>query len=242
MAWRDQVGPLVAGLQHDLGLVRYVQTHADAASSAGDAAASALRGCPPCPYDGAADYWWPSQDMLETRIADPAFAACLARIAKAEALLTEPGSTRLWLAHEFPQVSTGRERVTAGPCSPLVKLMFVLQPLPALSDAAARHYWLTHHGPLIRSRAPARGMTFYQQVHRHISQLADELAGVFGGETAAYMGHAEAWFDRSVQLTGPEFDAAKAAAIADEAQFIDFAGSFLFSGKEYQFVNRDWML
>jgi hypothetical protein len=40
--------------------------------------------------------------------------------------------------------------------------------------------------------------------------------------------------------SGPEFETAKGAALADERHFIDWTTAILFIGKELVFIDRDW--
>jgi hypothetical protein len=115
-----------------------------------------------------------------------------------------------------------------------------LRPLAPLNEAGAQTYWLTNHGPLVRSHAPARGALAYNQVHRAPGLLTSEIAEIFGSPAGDYIGHAEAWFDRSNPRTGPEADAAKVAAITDERNFIDWSRSTFLAGKERVFIERDW--
>ena len=238
----DRFGPAVAGLQAQLGISRHVQFHADPSLAEGDRAAAELRGSLASPYEAMADFWWPSLAALERLAADDAGLALFSQVAGALDGLVEPGGSLCWLANEYPQISTGPARVVARPRTPLVKLVFPLMPLPELGEAAARDYWLTRHGPLVRSHAVARGMTCYQQVHRRVSPLTGRIAGALGMGEGEFMGHAEAWWDRSVTRGGAEFDEARLQAAADERNFIDLGRSFLFSGKEYLFVERDWTI
>jgi hypothetical protein len=53
-----------------------------------------------------------------------------------------------------------------------------------------------------------------------------------------YAGHAEAWFDRGVTRSSPEARVAAKAAIEDEAKFIDFTRSNIWTGKEHVIVDR----
>ena len=157
--------------------------------------------------------------------------------------MLDPERSCCWLTAEFPQVQTGTARVVARPRTPLLKLAFLLRPAPGMAEAAARDYWLTSHGPLIRSFAAARGMIAYQQVHRRDDPARlGRVARALGLSPGTFMGHAEAWFDRSLPRVGADVEEAKTRAIADERRFIDLAQSVLFSGKEYAFVEREWAL
>ena len=238
----DTVGPLVAGMQSRMGLARYVQLHADPDAAEGDRAASAVRGCDPSPFDCMADYWWPSSEVLAAQLACDDGVALLRQIGAAQAEVVEQAESLCWLAMEFPQVATGPGHVAARERTPLLRRAFPLMPRDGMSEADARDYWLLQHGPLVRSHSRARGMVRYTQVHRREGPMASQIAGLMGIAEGRFMGHAEAWFDRSVARVGPDFEAAKAEAAKDERRFIDLPSSFLFSGKEYPFVERDWIV
>jgi hypothetical protein len=240
--WRDEVGPLVAGLQTGLDLVRYVQHHPDTGAADGDRIASELRGSPEFPFDAMADYWWPSPDALDRHCSTADGRTLLRQIKDAEQSLVDGAASQCWLTAEYPQVATGPARIVAKPRTPLLKLAFALMPAAGMSERDAQEYWLTRHGPLVRSHGVARGMTCYQQVHRRDIPLAGKVADAFGLGIGSFMGHAEAWFDRSITRTGPDIEIAKNLAAEDERNFIDLGRSFLFSGKEYAFVEREWAL
>ncbi len=241
-ALRDSVGPVVAGLQAKLGLMRYVQLHADPDATEGDRVATELRGSLRSPFEAMADFWWPSHAVLEDLCGAPEGASALGLIAEAgKGIIDAPGSL-CWLAHEFPQVATGTARVAARPRTPLLRLVFPLMPRTGMSDAEAQSYWLTEHGPLVRSFAVARGMACYQQVHRRDYALTSKIASMLGMGVGPFIGHAEAWFDRSLAIGGPDVELAKLTAAQDERNFIELAQSFLFSGKEFPFVEREWAL
>lgn len=238
----DVVGPLVAGLQAELGLARYVQFHADPDAAEGDRAAGELRSSPVSPFEAMADYWWPSEKRLEELCTSGQGLTAFGQIAQACHPVVDSAVSQCWLAVEFPQVSTGHARTVARPRTPLLKLAFPLMPLEGMSEASAQDYWLVEHGPFVRSHAVARGMACYQQVHRRESPLTSKLADALGMQSGNFMGHAEAWWDRSVPRGGPDVDQAKEKAALDERNFIDLQRSFLFSGKEYPFVDRDWTI
>ena len=157
-----------------------------------------------------------------------------------EANFIDQATSPLWLAHEYPQVNTQRDRVVARPKTGVVKLYFPLRQLPALSSEAAQLYWRTEHGPLVRSFAVARGTLCYNQVHRCDSALTEPLQTARGITVEPYLGHAEAWIDRLVARAGPECAEAVAAAQVDEANFIDWSRSTAWIGRELVFVDRDW--
>jgi len=240
--WRDEVGPLVASVQTGLDIVRYAQTHPDPEASAADHEASAARGSESFPFDAMDDFWFVSPAAVAQVLSNPQSAQQLTTLAAAMRRVCDPGRSMIWACREYPQVATGHARVVARPRTPMMKLAFALRPRAGMTDAEAREHWLHTHGPLIRSHAVARGMACYQQVHRCDAEFLPDLAAILGFQVGDYMGHAEAWFDRSVVRQGPDVDAAKTDAIADERRFIDLPRSTLFSGREYLFVDREWRL
>ncbi len=240
--WRDEVGPLVASMQSRLDIVRYVQTHPDPDASAADRDARAARGCPEFSFDAMGDYWFASAEAVADLLSQAQSREMLRAVAKAEQRLCDPGRSVVWAGYEYPQVATGHARIVARPRTPMMKLAFILYGHDSMSETKAREYWLHDHGPLIRSHAVARGMACYQQVHRCEADVLPDLAEALGHRIGDFLGHAEAWFDRSVARAGPDVDAARNDAIADERRFIDLPRSMLFSGKEYLFIDREWRL
>jgi uncharacterized protein (TIGR02118 family) len=238
--WRDEHGPLVAGHQARLNLLRYSQVHRDPSAEAADLKARELRGGMLPPYDGVTEMWWSSEEALRAAMATDGGARALAELIADEDRFVDLAASPLWFAHEYPQVSTQRDRPVASPKSGTVRVTLPLRPLPSLTDAEARSYWLTVHGPIVRSHAVARGAICYQQVHRYETGLADELAAQRGAMAEPFLGYAEAWFDWLTPRTGPEADAATAAAVGDEHNFIDFDRSTFWTSKELVFVDRDW--
>ena len=238
--WRDRMGPAFAAQQVHLDIARHVQTYRGATTAPLETAAQQDRGAMLPPVDGIAESWWGSEDALHAVLASPDARRRLAQLAETLAEITDPAVSPLWLAHDHPQVATGAMQVVAGARTGVVKVHFAVTPLAHLGAAEAQRYWLTRHGPLVRSHAAARGALAYNQVHRAANPLTAELAAIFGASTGDFTGHAEAWFDRSVPRSGPEADAAKAAAVADERQFIDWTRSSYLAGKERVFIDRDW--
>ena len=238
--WRERMGPEFAAQQVHLDLLRHVQTCRTASTAALDAAALADRGAMLPPVDGVAESCWPSETALQAVLASVEGRRRLAQLAHALADIADTASSPLWLAHEFPQISTSLQRTVAGARTGIVKVHFALRPLAHLGEAEAQTYWLTRHGPLVRSHASVRGALAYCQVHRTPSALTNELAAIFGAPVGDFIGHAEAWFDQSAPRTGPEAQAAKAAAVDDERNFIDWSRSNFLAGKERVYVDRDW--
>jgi hypothetical protein len=242
-ALRDRHGPLVASVQTDLDIVRYVQTHPDPAGQGlGQAAADARGGMEPG-FDALAEYWWRSEASLEQALASPAGKAAAERLVEGERSLVDLAASPMWFAIEYPQVSSGLVRTVARMRSTVMRIHFALRPLASLTDDEARLYWLGTHGPLVRSHSVARGLIAYSQVHRRDCALLSAFAGPRGTTAEPYLGHAEAWFERPSGLAPPaETLAAMTAALEDETKFIDWDRSTILVGKELTFVDREWAM
>jgi hypothetical protein len=232
--WRVDHGPIVAGHQTALGVLRYTQTHR-VEDPMNEAMARARGGMEP-PYDGVAELWWASEDALGEASGTEAGRRAGAVLLADEAEFIDLSSSPLWLAHEYPQVNPV-ETIVARPNSRIVKLHFPLRHPAGMSLDDAQRYWRVQHGPLIRSMAPAMGMLRYQQVHRYETPFEAALRTSRGTEVEAYTGHAEAWFERG-GAPAPEAADAGRRAIEDERVFIDFARSAMWIGKEHVFVDQ----
>lgn len=234
--WREKHGPLVASLATTLGIEKYVQVHALDEPMNG-AMAEARGGMEP-PYDGVAELWFASEEALAEALGSEEGEGAASALLEDEARFIDLARSPLWLAVELPQVNPAGEMLVATPRSSLLKLYFPLRMRPELGLEDGQRYWRTHHGPIIRSQAPAQGIQRYQQVHRHASLLEAALREARGTVVDAYDGHAEVWFDRGAPRTGPEAQQANARAIEDESRFIDFSRSAMWVGKELVFVDR----
>lgn len=234
--WSDDHGPLVAYHQTRLGIRRYTQTYR--LDEPFNAAFSEARGGLSEPFDGISEVWWPSEAAAAEMFQGDTERRALREIIDDESSFIDQANSPLWLAHEYPQVSTSVVPVVARPMSRVVKLHFALSNLPSLTVDEAQTYWRTQHGPIIRSIALARGMLAYQQVHRTGSPTAERLATERGSLPSTFIGHAEAWFDRSSMIVSPETTESAQIAIADETRFIDFGRSCASIGKERVFVER----
>jgi uncharacterized protein (TIGR02118 family) len=234
--WREEHGPLVASVQMKIGALRYVQVHT--LDDPMNAAAAEARGGMEPPYDGVAELWWESEQVLADTLATEAGRAAGAALLEDERKFIDLPNSPPYLTTEYPQVNPSPENLLARERSPLVKLYFPLRHHAQQSLAEAQRYWRTAHGPLIRSQAPAMGILRYQQVHRFESPLEQALRESRGTVTPPYMGHAEVWFDRGLARSGPEAAAAGRRAIEDEAKFIDFKRSSLWIAKERVFIDR----
>ena len=229
---RNEHGPLVAARQSRLGILRHTQSCR--LDEPRDTGTSGLRGQLEAPYDGVLETWWDSEESAGEALRSEPGQALLADEARFVDLPRSP----VWLAHEYPQFSVSLTPVVARPSGSIVKAHFVLRHWTDMSSTEAQRYWLTVHGPLIRSMAPVLGLLSYQQVHRFESPLERELRDARGTTVEPYMGHAEMWFDRAVRRRGPEMAAADVRAAEDEAKFIDFERSATWLSREDVLVDR----
>jgi hypothetical protein len=142
------------------------------------------------------------------------------------------------MAYEYPQINPAPEDIVARVKSGVIRVFFPLRHKAELTEEAARHYWLTHHGPIVRSHAAATGTLCYRQVHRANSALDAELQSARGTQVESYLGHAEAWIDRGRSPATHEARQANRAFIEDEHNFIDMARSTIWFGKEHVIIDR----
>ncbi len=234
--WLRKHAPLVAGFATDLDILRYVQTHTidDPATQA----AQKARGDMEPEYDGVAELWWATEAGLQTVMAgDAGQAAGAALLADEQEFIDLPNSP-LWMAYEYPQINPSPENITARVKSSVIRVFFPLRHKAELSEEQARHYWLTQHGPIVRSHGAASGTLCYRQVHRANSALDEGLQQARGTQVESYLGHAEAWIDRGRVTPTEEARRANQAFIEDEHNFIDMNRSTIFFGKEHSIIDR----
>jgi len=233
--WLRKHAPLVASFASDLDILRYVQTHT--IDGPATSAAQKARGDMEPEYDGVAELWWASEaDLTRNLGTEPARAAGAALLADEATFIDLPNSP-LWMAYEYPQINPSPENVVARPKSNVLRVFYPLRHKSELSEADARHYWLTHHGPIVRSYGEATGTLCYRQVHRANSPIDEGLRAARGTTVDSYLGHAEAWVDRG---RSPTEEAARGnrAFIEDEHNFIDMNRSTIFFGKEHVIIDR----
>ena len=154
--WLNKHGPLVASFTDDLKILRYVQTHT--VDSPANAAAQEARGNMEPEYDGVAELWWASEPELTANLQSSAAQAAGAALLEDEARFIDLPNSPLWFAYEYPQVNPAPENVIARPKSNVSRVFFPLRHQKSMSEDDARHYWLTHHGPIVRSHAAATGV------------------------------------------------------------------------------------
>jgi hypothetical protein len=234
--WLTQHAPLVASFATDLNIHRYVQTHT--LNDPANEAAQRARGEMEPAYDGVAELWWESeQELAQTLLTKPAQRAGQALLEDESRFIDLPDSP-LWFAYEYPQINPVPENIVAKPKSNIVRVFFPLRHQPQIKEEDARHYWLTHHGPIVRSHGAASGTLCYRQVHRANSALDAGIQAARGTVAEPYLGHAEAWVDRGLAPRTDEARRAGEAFIEDERNFIDMKRSTIFFGKEHTIIDN----
>ena len=232
--WLNQHAPLVAGFATDLNILRCVQTHT--LDDPGNAAAQKARGNMEPEYDGVAELWWASETELAEQSSNAAREAGAALL-EDEKKFIDLENSPIWFAYEYPQINPSPEDIIASPKSNIVRVFFPLRHQDSISEKDARHYWLTHHGPIVRSHAQASGTLCYRQVHRADSNLDIALQAARGTKVESYLGHAEAWVNRE-HVTTAESRHANSTFIKDEHNFIDMSRSTIFFGKEHSIIDK----
>jgi len=105
----------------------------------------------------------------------------------------------------------------------MLKLVYCITKLPALSDAEFHRYWREVHGP-IAARIP--GVRKYVQCHA--------IDRALGGRKPSYDGVAELWFDDWAALESAMTSQEVRAAIEDERKFIDHTRTALLVTEEHR--------
>lgn len=236
--WRERHGPLVASCATDLRILRYVQTHR--VETPLESGAQRARDVMEPAYDGVADFWFASEADVEAAVTSAEGREAMAALLEDETSFVDLPRSPLWLCHEYPQVNPAPEDLVATERSGVLRVVYPLRHLDALTEAEARHHWLTHHGPIVRRGAPAAGILCYRQVHRADHPLDGALREARGTVVEPYLGTAESWFEPGRAPRSDEARRANGAFVEDERNFIDFARSTLFFGKEFVFVDRRW--
>jgi uncharacterized protein (TIGR02118 family) len=234
--WLHKHAPLVASFATDLNILRYVQTHT--LDDPANAAIQQARGNMEPHYDGVAELWWSTEAELEAALQTEAGQAAAVALLADEAKFIDLPESPLWLAYEYPQVNPTPENIVARVKSNVLRVFYPLRQQARLSEEAARHYWLTQHGPIVRSHAEAAGTLCYRQVHRANSPLDKDLQNARGTRVESYLGHAEAWLDRGHMPNTAEARLANKTYIEDEHNFIDMTRSTIWFGKEHTIIDR----
>lgn len=122
----------------------------------------------------------------------------------------------------------------------MIKIVFCLRRLPALSPDEFYRYWLDTHGPLVRSYAAALRIRRYTQGHGIADPRLNAAAEVrgcavppFDGVAEIYWDSVEEMFTASASAKGRE---AGRALLEDERRFIDLPHSSLFVARDYELV------
>ncbi len=234
--WLSKHAPLVASVATDLDILRYVQTHT--MDDPANEAAQKARGKMEPEYDGVAELWWASEKALAENMTTDAAQAAGAKLLEDESKFIDLPNSPLWMAYEYPQINPSPERIAAHTKSGVVRVFFPLRHQTQIAEEDARHYWLTHHGPIVRSHGEATGTLCYRQVHRANSSIDEGLQNARGTQVESYLGHAEAWVDRGSAPNSDEARIANRTFIDDEHNFIDMERSTIFFGKEHTIIDR----
>ena len=232
--WLNQHAPLVTTFSTDLNIQRYVQTHTIDEKST--SAAQNARGKMEAEYDGVAELSWNDEKELTKQSSDAALEASAALL-EDEKKFIDLSNSPIWFAYEYPQINPSPENIIALPKSNIVRVFFPLRHQETMTEQDARHYWLTHHGPIVRSHAQASGTLCYRQVHRADSALDAAIQSARGTKVESYLGHAEAWIDKE-RVSTLEARQANATFIEDEHNFIDMSRSTIFFGKEHSIIDK----
>ncbi|MEX2228401.1 MAG: EthD domain-containing protein [Dehalococcoidia bacterium] len=118
------------------------------------------------------------------------------------------------------------------------QFVYVLRRKPGMTREQFQQYWREQHGPLVASVAEVMGIKRYIQVHSRIdaTRYRDATRGLMD---EPYDGVAEIWFDRAAATGSREEQAAADRRLAeDEANFIDFERSSMWTGEEITFVGK----
>lgn len=121
----------------------------------------------------------------------------------------------------------------------MIKLVFCLRRKDGTSREEFQRYWLSKHGPLVRSHAETLRIRRYVQVHTTGDGLNDALRASRGGPEA-FDGVAELWWSSLDEMvaaaSSEEGRAAAAALLEDERTFIDLEHSPLWIAEEHEIV------
>ena len=117
----------------------------------------------------------------------------------------------------------------------MAHLMFCLRRLPHLTRAEFQAYWRDVHGPLVRERAAALGLTRYEQNHA-LPEAAQTRLAAARGTPPGFDGVAQLWWDEAPQSPQQREAAriANAQLLADEKRFIDLAASPIFLVEDHE--------
>jgi uncharacterized protein (TIGR02118 family) len=122
----------------------------------------------------------------------------------------------------------------------VVVITFLLRRRADLSTVEFHKYWRERHGPLVASQASVLGIRRYMQLHAMDSPVGTAIAESRGCAPHVWDGIALVWFDSEDQLgraaETAEGQAAAAALLEDERQFLDLAQCELFISEDHTLV------
>jgi uncharacterized protein (TIGR02118 family) len=118
----------------------------------------------------------------------------------------------------------------------LIKIVFCLARLPALSVEEFHAYWRDQHAPLVREAAPLLRIRRYTQSRYFSDPRIDPAVDARGCKVGPFDGVAELWWDivEDIIAAGStrEGRAAGRGLLADEKNFIDLPNSAHFFTRE----------
>ena len=118
----------------------------------------------------------------------------------------------------------------------MIKLLFCLRRLPALSLAEFHRYWFEQHAPLVQACAPKLNLRRYVQNPGFEDPRLAPTIEARGSALPPFDGVAELWWDSPKDLLraaeSREGRAAGRALLEDERRFIDLANSRLIYATE----------
>jgi uncharacterized protein (TIGR02118 family) len=122
----------------------------------------------------------------------------------------------------------------------MIKLLFCLRRIPALTREGFQDYWLNTHAPLVQSVAPLLRIQRYVQSHSFSDPRLAPVVAARGAAIAPYDGVAELWWKDIDDIVAagatPESRAAGRRLLEDERRFIDLANSPLFFVHEHEII------
>jgi uncharacterized protein (TIGR02118 family) len=223
--WLNHHGPLVAAQAKALRLKKYVQSHlVDTPANEG---MRAVRGMLP-PVDGITEVWWDSPAELAAAYATPEGAAAGKILAEDEAKFIDFTKSSVFLTteHEIFDHTGGK-----GPGPDAMKVTYLLNRRPDLTQAACHETWLNDHGPLVTSVSKLLNMARYVQSHSLPGQGPGDPARGFepplDGITEVWIGSGPGGGDAE------ESRKASASLVEDERRFVDMPSSRCFLTREH---------
>lgn len=201
--WREVHGPLALRIKT---LRRYVQSHRTR---------DVFPGFEQCPYDGAAEGWWDTLEILRGMGEDPDYlAGCR---------VDEPNFVDM---EQLTFLATREHVFIEGPPiaqdTPLIKAVFLLKRREDMTVAEFQDYWINGHAPQIPRDA---GILRYVQCHQAPETYADSQPaydGVAELSFADYQAFVDYWTSERIQ----------AIFAADAPRFLDAANCTAFLAEE----------